>query len=65
MSHLPGGIVRQPALQVCGIPAREQASALQVSQLLGGLGFRRDHLVEGVIERHRVVVSTLVLKNTS
>lgn len=65
MSYLPRGIVGQPALQVSGIPAREQASALQVAQLLRGLRLRRDHLVEGVIEGHRVIVSTLVLKSTS
>lgn len=65
ISYLPRGIVGQPALQVSGVPAREQASALQVAQLLRGLGFRRDHLVEGVVECHRVIVSTLVLENTS
>lgn len=65
MSYLARGIVGQPALQVSGIPAREQASALQVAQLLRGLRLRRDHLVEGVIEGHRVIVSTLVLKSTS
>lgn len=64
-SYLPRGVVRQPALQVSWVPAREQASALQVAQFLRGLGFCRDHLEEGVIERHRVIVSTLVLKNTS
>lgn len=48
-----------------GIPAGEQASALQGAQLRRGLGLCRDHLVEGVVERHRVIVSTLVLENTS
>ena len=62
LSYLPGGVVRQPALQVGRVPAREQAAALQVAQLRRGLGCCGDHLVEGVIERHGVTVSALVLK---
>lgn len=61
--YLPRGVIRLPSFQVSRIHSREQASALQVAQLQVGLGFRSNHLVEGVIESHRVAVSTLVLGN--
>lgn len=55
----------EPALNVRGVPARHQAAVLQGPELGSSLGPGRDHLVEGVLQGHRVVVGSLVLSNTS
>lgn len=63
--YLVGVEAVEPALDVRGVPARHQAAVLQGPELGSGLGPGRDHLVEGVLQGHRVVVGSLVLSNTS
>lgn len=68
---LPGGGIggylvgvkgAEPALNVGGVPAGDQAAVLQGTQLQGRVGPGRDHLVEGVLQGHGVIVGSLVLR---
>lgn len=52
----------EPALNVGGVPAGDQAAVLEGPQLQGRVRPSRDHLVEGVLQGHWVIVGSLVLQ---
>lgn len=60
--YLVGVKGAEPALNVGGVPAGDQAAVLQGTQLRGRVGPGRDHLVEGVLQGHGVIVGSLVLR---
>lgn len=51
----------EPSLNVGGVPAGDQAAALQGTQLGGRIWAGCDHLVEGVLQGHGVIMGALVL----
>ena len=51
----------EPALNVGGVPAGDQAAVLEGTQLHGRVRPSRDHLVKGVLQGHWVVMGSLVL----
>lgn len=63
--YLVGVVAVQPALDVGGVPARHQAAVLQGPELRSSLRSRRDHLMEGVFQGDRVIMSSLVLSGMS
>lgn len=62
LQYLAGVVVVEPALQVDGVPAWHQAAVLENPQLSRGVVACGDDFMEGVFQRHRVVVSSLVLE---
>ena len=52
----------EPALDVGGIPAGDQAAVLEGTQFQGCIWRSCDHLVEGVLQGHRVIMGSLVLQ---
>lgn len=60
-SYLVGVKGAEPALDVGGVPAGDQAAALKGTQLRGRVRPCRDHLVKGVLQGHWVIVGSLVL----
>lgn len=63
LQYLAGVVVVKPALQVDGVPAWHQAAVLENPQFSRGVVACGDDFMEGVFQRHRVVVSSLVLKD--
>lgn len=61
LQYLAGVVVVKPALQVDGIPAWYQTAVLENPQFSRGVVACGDDFMEGVFQRHRVVVSSLVL----
>lgn len=61
-SYLVGVKGAEPVLNVDGVPAWDQAAVLESTQLQGSVRPSCDHLVEGVLQRHWVVVGSLVLR---
>lgn len=61
LQYLAGVVVVEPAVQVDGVPAWHQAAVLENPQLSRGVVACGDDFMEGVFQRHRVVVSSLVL----
>lgn len=53
----------EPALDVHGVPAGAQAAALQRAELGGRVRASCDHLMEGVLQSHGIVVRSLVLRS--
>lgn len=60
--YLERGEVKEPPLDVAGVPPRDQAPLLQGSQLGGRAGPGRDHLVEAEPQRRGVLVGSLMLR---
>lgn len=60
--YLVGMKGAEPALDVGGVPAGDQAAVLEGTQLQGRVGPSRDHLVKGVLQGHWVIVCALVLR---
>lgn len=54
----------EPALDVGGIPARDQAAVLEGAQFQGCVGPSSDHLMESVLQGYRVIVGSLVLQTS-
>lgn len=61
MQYLAGVVVVKPAFQVHGVPAGHQTAVLENPQFSRGVVACGDDFMEGVFQRHRVVVSSLVL----
>lgn len=61
-SYLVGVKGAEPVLNVDGIPAWNQAAVLESTQLQGSVRPSCDHLVEGVLQGHWVVMGSLVLR---
>lgn len=63
--YLVGVVAVEPALDVCGVPARHQAAVLQGPELRSSLRSCCDHLMEGVFQGNWVIMSSLVLSGRS
>lgn len=61
-SYLVGMKGAEPALNVGGVPAGDQAAALEGPQLQGRIRPSRDHFVEGILQGHWVIMGSLVLQ---
>lgn len=61
-SYLVGVKGAEPVLNVDGVPAWNQAAILESTQLQGSIRPSCDHLVEGVLQGHWVVMGSLVLR---
>lgn len=62
-SYLVGVKGAEPALNVGGIPAGDQAAVLEGAQFQGCIGRSScDHLVEGVLQGYWVIMGSLVLQ---
>lgn len=59
--YLAGVVIVEPALQVDGVPAWHQAAVLEDPQFSWRVVACGDHVVERVLQCHRVVVGSLVL----
>lgn len=63
LQYLAGVVVVKPALQVDGVPAWHQTAVLENPQFSRGVVACGDDFMEGVFQRHGVIVSSLVLKD--
>lgn len=52
----------EPALDVGGVPAGDQAAVLEGAQFQGCVRPSRDNLMESVLQGYRVIVGSLVLQ---
>lgn len=59
--YLAGVIEVEPAIQVDGVPAGHQAAVLEDAQSDRRVVACSDDIMEGVLQRHRVIVGSLVL----
>lgn len=60
--YLAGVVIVEPALQVDGVPAWHQTAVLEDPQFDWSVVARGDDVMEGVFQRHRVIVGSLVLR---
>lgn len=61
-SYLVGMEGAEPAFNMRGIPARDQATVLEGTQLCRCIRASCDHLMKGILKGHWVIVGSLVLQ---
>lgn len=61
IGHLAGVVIVEPALQMDGVPARHQTAILKDPQFYWRIVACGDDIVEGELQCHGVIVSSLVL----